>query len=335
MKSAIRRLLCFSFLLVLGACAKEELPTSQEAPAPLEQTAFKDQKEGLPSQELSLSSSTQIATHFENWLNSNGYSSYDFAGSAGESFGGKTSNGTPVNRHPVIFIHGNGDKAASWADSYDYFVSQGYTNAELYAMTWGPANPALASYQYHSKAYLTRVRAFIQAVKAYTGASEVDVIGHSMGVTLGRKAIQGGSSYDAVAGGNFSLGSSLTYIDAFVGIAGANYGLTSCYYAPSTPTCDDRNGFYPGYLYWGMGPYNVSDLLNDLNSNPGAEADYVYSIWSSSDQIVGYGCYVYGQITCRIPGQDGEKQFSTYGHFGVRDYSGYNQVRMVRDHATN
>ncbi|MEM1218747.1 MAG: alpha/beta fold hydrolase [Bacteroidota bacterium] len=334
MKSILKTLqLCLLLSFVLS-CTKEEMPT-QEA-APLEEQPFvEQQKLGGKEPVLSLSSNVQITNHFENWLNNNGYGSFDFAGDPGESFGGKTSNSTPVTKHPVIFIHGNGDKATSWEDSYDYFISQGYTNAELYAMTWGPANPLLASSQYHSQAYLSRVRSFIQAVKAYTGATEVDVIGHSMGVTLGRKAIQGGTAYDAAVGGNYNLGSSLNYIDAFVGIAGANRGLVSCYYAPGTATCDDRNGFYPGYLFWGSGPFGVSDLLDDLNSNPGVEADYVYSIWSSSDQIVGYGCYVYGQITCRIPGQDGEKKFSTYGHFGVRDLSGYNQLRMVRDHATN
>ncbi|MBK8671961.1 MAG: hypothetical protein IPN93_02935 [Bacteroidetes bacterium] len=38
-------------------------------------------------------------------------------------------------------------------------------------------------------------------------------------------------------------------IDAFVGIAGANKGLTSCYVTNgNTPTCNRINGFYPAIL---------------------------------------------------------------------------------------
>lgn len=36
------------------------------------------------------------------------------------------------------------------------------------------------------------MRAFLEAVLAYTKAEKVIVIGHSMGVTIGRKIIQGG-----------------------------------------------------------------------------------------------------------------------------------------------
>jgi triacylglycerol esterase/lipase EstA (alpha/beta hydrolase family) len=101
-----------------------------------------------------------------------------------------------VTKEPVIFIHGNSDSAAGWKDSLQHFSKQGYKPSELYAMTWGPSNPKLASEQHHSKKYLEEVRAFIEAVKQYTGAEKVDVIGHSMGVTLARKAIQGGDGFD-------------------------------------------------------------------------------------------------------------------------------------------
>ena len=85
--------------------------------------------------------------------------------------------------------------------------------------------PALSAYQYHSKPN-PKIRAFIQAVKAYTGATKVDIVTHSMGVTLTRKAILGGSGNDAANGGSYNLGSSLTSsVDTFVGIAGANWGL--------------------------------------------------------------------------------------------------------------
>lgn len=290
-------------------------------------------------------STSQLTTHFQTWLNNNGYSTYNFAQGAGFSYGGKTGNtDSPVNQ-PVIFIHGNSDKAVGtttgqtgWTESINYFLANGYKSSEIYAITWGPANALLASQQYHSKEYLTRIRKFIEAVKAYTGATKVDIVGHSMGVTLARKAIKGGSASDLLAGGSYNLGSPLTYVDTFVGIAGANRGLTSCYTTGgTTPTCANTNGLYPGYLIGLLGPYGVSSFLTELNSNSASEGTYKYSIWSSVDEIVQYGCIVYGVNTCRIPNQNGEKSYSAYpyGHFGVKDLTPAVQYNMVKNHNPN
>jgi hypothetical protein len=289
-----------------------------------------------------------ITAHFENWLDANGYASYNFerADLSGGSYGGKASGSDPVVNQPVIFVHGNSDRAVGsvtgltgWTESIDYFHSKGYSTAELYATTWGPANPALSAAQYHSREYVTRIRAFIEAVLDYTGAAKVDIISHSMGVTLARKAVKGGWASDAAAGGNYYVGSAITtYVDTFVGIAGGNQGLVSCYLSgPTTPTCGSTNGLYPGYLYWGLGPYGVSGYLDELNSAVGYEGGYVYSIWSQADQVIGYSNYVYGERTSRIPGQDGEKAFSSYpyGHVNCKDMTGYYQWRMVRYHSVN
>jgi len=286
-----------------------------------------------------------LTSHFRQWLNSNGYGSYDFAQLSlpGGSYGGKQSNSDVVNNEPVIFIHGNSDKAfgsesgqTGWTNSISYFLQNGYTQSEVYAITWGPANANLAAQQYHSKPYIERIRAFIQAVKAYTGKSKVDVVSHSMGVTLCRKAIKGGSGSDLLNGGSYNLGGSLTNsIDTFVGIAGANWGLTNCISLSGTPTCGATNGFFPGSYATFFGPVGLSNILSDLNSSSGYEGRHVYSIWSSADQIVGYGCIVWGRNTCKVPGQDGQKSFSTLGHFGAKDNTAYYQLRMVKFHRTN
>lgn len=290
-----------------------------------------------------------LSSDFRAWLTANGYSSYNFARAdvPGGSYGGRTFAGQAVVNQPVIFIHGNSDSAigtgtsafTGWRASIECFKSQGYTSAEIYATTWGPANAAFSSQQYHSKEYLTRLRAFINAVKAYTGATKVDVVAHSMGVTLARKAIKGGSGNDSLAGGAYNLGSALTSsVDTFVGIAGANRGLTTCYLSgPTTPTCGSTNGFYPGYLVGGFGPYGVSSFLVDLAATSHYEATNVYTIWSSADEVIGYGTIVYGTSTCRIPAQNGEKTFSAYpyGHIGSKDQTGYYQLRMVKFHSTS
>lgn len=290
-----------------------------------------------------------LSSDFRSWLSANGYSSYGFTRTdvPGGSYGGRAFAGQAVVNHPVIFVHGNSDSAlgtgistaTGWRSSIEYFKSQGYTSAELYATTWGPANAAFSAQQYHSKDNLTRLRAFVLAVKAYTGATKVDIVTHSMGVTLMRKVIKGGAANDAANGGSYNLGAALTTsVDTFVGIAGANRGLTACYMSgPTTPTCGSTNGLYPGYLVGGFGPYGVSSYLVDLAATSHYEGSYVYTIWSSADEVIGYGTVVYGTSTCRIPAQNGEKTFSgyPYGHFGSKDQTAYYQLRMARDHATN
>jgi hypothetical protein len=297
---------------------------------------------------FSISAFATITPNFQTWLNANGYSGYDFArtdvGTNG-SYGGKASAGDTVVNQPVIFIHGNSDAAlgvgigaTGWTSSINYFVSQGYKTSELYATTWGDANPLLSGNQYHSKPNLEKIRAFIQAVKAYTGATKVDIVTHSMGVTLARKAILGGTGNDLLNGGNYNLGASITSsVDTFVGIAGANRGLVSCYQTGgTTPTCANTNGLYPGYLYFGF-VLGVSNILTNINASSHYEGTYTYSIWSSVDEIIGYGDVVYGQYTSQIPAQNGEKTFNAvpYGHINSKDLTGYNQWRMVKFHATN
>ncbi|MBX7172833.1 MAG: hypothetical protein K1X72_17820 [Pyrinomonadaceae bacterium] len=293
---------------------------------------------------LSFSAFGQLTNDFQNWLNANGYSSYNF-NSGGNSFGGRAFAGEALANEPVIFIHGNSDAAngnaygmTGWTASRNYFISQGYKGAELYAITWGDSNPALSAYQYHSLPNLQKIRAFIQAVKAYTGAAKVDIVTHSMGVTLTRKAILGGTGNDALNGGNYNLGASITSsVDTFVGIAGANRGLVSCYTSGgTTPTCAATNGLYPGYLYFGF-VTGVSNILTNMNASSHYEGTYVYSMWSTVDEVIGYGNLVYGNYTSQIPGQNGEVRFTSvpYGHFNSKDLTGYNQWRMVKFHATN
>lgn len=281
-----------------------------------------------------------LSSDFQNWLNNNGYASFNFDRTdiTLDCYGGRDVAGEAINNQPVIFVHGNSDKAlgddpgqTGWTNSISYFRSQGYKRAELYAITWGPASALQSANQYHSKPYLERIRAFIQAVKEYTGATEVDVIGHSMGVTLARKAIKGGVGRDLLNGGNYNLGEPLTFVDTFVGIAGGNQGLANCYYSSGTPTCGATNGFYPGYAYGGWG---MSRFLRELNAQPSIEAEHIYSIWSTEDQLVGYGGIVWGRYTCQVPNQDGEIRFTSfpYGHFNCKDLTGSEQLALVRDH---
>lgn len=254
-----------------------------------------------------------LTQDFRAWLNHNGYEKYNFQrddlGWQG-SYGGRLFSAQAIKHDPIVFIHGNSDRALGdgrlgWDTQISYYLAAGYTPAELYATTWGPADPGYAAEQSHSSPYLKRLRAFIEAVLDYTGAERVDIITHSMGVTLARKIIKGGTGVDDEFG-RYDLGPPLTKrIDTFVGIAGANRGLAGCAFASGIETCNEDDGFYPGGFSWGF-PIQRSDYLRDLDRQSGREGRYVFSIWSPNDEIIGYGNIVYGKITGRIPGQDDE-----------------------------
>ena len=125
----------------------------------------------------------------------------------------------------------------------------------------------------------------------YAAVDKVDIISHSMGVTLGRRIIKGGT----VSSDNIDLGPSLTSkVDTFLGIAGGNWGLVECFQDPLPATCNSHNGFYPGYA---MGPKGLSDYLDELNSDGTKEGSFVASMFSTFDDVILYGDLVWGQYT--------------------------------------
>lgn len=271
-----------------------------------------------------------LTPDFQAFLEARGYERFDFARRDLEgcsAIGGRSRPAEVVRRQPVVFVHGNSDRGVDgafggWNASLEFFRSSGYQSSELYAFTWGAADARLASVQEHSRENLSRVRAFLEAVLEYTGADQIDVISHSMGVTLARKAIAGGRASDVLAGGNYDLGEPLTSrIDAFVGIAGANRGLSSCLLAGSTPVCGAINGLHPN-----------SALIQGLLSAPRAEGHRVYSIWSPGDPLCGEGAAtVWGQVTARIPAQDDEIVLpAEYGHMDSKSKTAALQLELVR-----
>lgn len=243
-----------------------------------------------------------VSDHF-----SNDYGSYDFVradyGTQG-SYGGFTSTTGRVSKTPVIFLHGNSDTALAtnklstgWDNSINYFETQGYTSAELYATSWQDNVAGKAGTRTHNCKDLTRLRKFFEAVLGYTGAPKVSLVAHSMGVTLGRKVIHGG--FVNATDGSCNLGVSISNkIDVLVAIAGANYGLCNCAGSLGlfAATCNKKNGFWPGdscgsynFSYCGLastpcdGLSTYSYLLSEMNNSKMKEASYVFSLWSKGE----------------------------------------------------
>ena len=287
---------------------------------------------------------TGFTSHFRSWLSANGYAAYNLVRDdlVGGSYGGKASGTDTVVNQPVIFIHGNSDKAigtgsagqSGWNASLDYFLTHGYKTSELYATTWGPADASLSAYQYHSKTNVMKVRKFIEAVKAYTGAAKVDIVTHSMGVTLARKAILGGYATDSLEGGQYYIGPSLTSsVDTFVGIAGANLGLCrATRRAPPRPPAAHQRPV-PGRIqrHRRERPLGVPQRPDVQQRLRGRLPLHHLVHGGRSHRLRGRGVRSY---TSRIPSQTGEKVYSgyPYGHFGLKDQTPSVQLSMVKSH---
>jgi pimeloyl-ACP methyl ester carboxylesterase len=195
---------------------------------------------------------------------------------------------------PVVFVHGNQADAENWYLVADQFKAlAGYTDQEMYAISYnGLGNayaglPLLTQPSPRSLAYwqgagidpnqppfyamccsggkgasddpnVPDLYNFIHAVQAYTGVSKIDIVAHSLGVTITRKLLLLHPEMRAD-------------VLAAVMIAGGNHGTTVCrgiettYYGceeigPGTPWLAALNaaGEAPGPTRW-MSVYNGTD----------------------------------------------------------------------------
>ena len=178
-------------------------------------------------------------------------------------FGG-ISKGKAIAFNPVIFVHGNAYDAEFWnIDPEDvaagsaattvnvrrFFRAAGYTDQEIWGLSYnGVGCKNTATCGSANDVNVPDLFAFIQAVRAYTGAAHIDIVGHSLGVTIVRKTVKAHPEL-------------LDVVEDVVLIAGANHGTSSCKGVETTwYGCDE---VFPG-----------SPWLNDLNTwNPKGEGD--------------------------------------------------------------
>ncbi|HEV3233126.1 MAG TPA: alpha/beta fold hydrolase [Candidatus Dormibacteraeota bacterium] len=202
-----------------------------------------------------------------------------------------------IKHTPVIFVHGNQADAENWYLVADQFKAlAGYTDQEMYALSynglgnayaglpvksqpapesityWNSTNPpnyAICCNGGHGASddpNVPDLYAFVKAVQGYTGSAKVDIVGHSLGVTITRKMLLL----------HPELRSSVV---AAVMIAGGNHGTTICrgldssYYgceeiAPGTGWLQLLNaaGEAPGPTRW-MTVYNGTDNVDPYFSS--------------------------------------------------------------------
>lgn len=138
--------------------------------------------------------------------------------------------------------------------------------------------------------------------------------------------MKGGYGNDHVTG-YYDLGASLkNYVKTFIALAGYNYGLNNCAVANITTFCGNKDGFFPGTIVGGL-----AEFLDNLNTQGGLEANYIYVAYSNTDEKIGVGSKVFNQVTCRIPGQNGEQHYTDLGwnHDYIRDHSMPDMIKFL------
>ncbi|HOJ49450.1 MAG TPA: hypothetical protein PKW55_01415 [Spirochaetota bacterium] len=286
-----------------------------------------------------------------------------------EGWGGGVPGCETASRNPVIFIHGNNDYSQSWQTIRQYFLNNGYTPAELYAIGWGNKGTGENLNNFHKAEWIGKIRRFIEAVKNYTGKN-VNIISHSMGVTMTMKAILGGNAYDTYdrSGGATNLGSPISsYIKVFIGIAGGVRGVNLCdatgygIIYSSSHNCDvngfkKTGGFITDLISLATSTKVASKVFSILSSHDEIictkdyKSDYITPTWGGDD-LSQYNpsellCEVSGIHTSRIPQEDQTytydqnsfistftynlwKSYHLGNHFALRDETGSTQVNII------
>jgi hypothetical protein len=197
----------------------------------------------------------------------------------------------PVNRTPVIFLHGNNDTPFPTAcNPYgavhamaQYFADHGYALSELWALGYQGdqcdllTSPTNRSGVAHSTlANIPDLDRFVRAVLAYTGARHVDLVAHSLGVTLARAWMK--------------LDHTSHLVRRLVAIDGPNHGIIDCSpsplnswqlpanggFTPDSAICEEYGSDHTPFLSWlnrGQETPGPTRYLVIRNLGP----DFVYS----------------------------------------------------------
>ncbi len=134
----------------------------------------------------------------------------------------------PVVHTPVIFLHGNNDTPFPTACNplgrmqalAQNLADRGYSTSELWGLGYqgdqcNLSDPTNRSRIAHTvAANVPDLSRFVQAVLAYTGAKEVDIVGHSLGVPLAREWMRQENAHRMVR--------------RLVAIDGPNHGIINC-----------------------------------------------------------------------------------------------------------
>ena len=196
----------------------------------------------------------------------------------------------PVERTPVIFLHGNNDTpfptlcnglGGKIHDLAQAFVDRGYAPSEVWGLGYQgdqcdlAASPTNRSATAHTTAAnVDDLARFVHAVLDYTGAKRVDIVGHSLGGTLAREWLRRDHAHHLVR--------------HLVTIASPHHGIIDCSPSPLNYfALDALGGFNPNSaicVELGAADTPFLTRLNRKETPPptkylalrNADADFVY-----------------------------------------------------------
>ncbi|MFD9571452.1 esterase/lipase family protein [Streptomyces sp. NPDC059982] len=156
-------------------------------------------------------------------------------------------------RVPVVFVHGYNADPGVWGSLREDLKADGYTDADLFSFGYD-------THQSVNEVLSGRLAAYVDQVRARTGAARVDLVGHSFGSLVSRWYVKFGGGTAAV--------------DHWVSLAGPNHGTTTAWAcALWDQACRDMT----------PGSYVVKNLAAG-DETPGA-VKYA-TFWSGCDEVV-------------------------------------------------
>jgi pimeloyl-ACP methyl ester carboxylesterase len=173
-----------------------------------------------------------------------------------------------VEHVPVIFLHGNNDTPFATACNpfgriqafAQFFLDHGYRPSELWGLGYQgdqcdllQDNTHRSGVSHTTAAAVPILREFVQAVLDFTGAKRVDIVAHSLGVTVAREWMLQDNAYRKVRG--------------LVAIDGPNHGIIDCSPSPANfYQLPSGGGFTPSSAVCDEYGSDHTQLLTVLNA---------------------------------------------------------------------
>lgn len=90
---------------------------------------------------------------------------------------------TALSKRPIVFIHGFLASGDTWSNAFYFFQLQGYSTSQLFVFDWNSISGA-------NKQTDSLLSSFVNEVLRKTGASQIDLVGHSAGGGLARNLLK-------------------------------------------------------------------------------------------------------------------------------------------------
>jgi len=167
----------------------------------------------------------------------------------GNGGGGKPPKPTGTH-NPILFVHGWNASSSTWTTMVGRFKNDGWTDAQI--VNW--------SYDFHQSNATTAalIQQKVDSMLLATGATQVDIITHSMGTLSARYYVRN-------LGGDGK-------VDALVSLGGANHGTTTASFCGDVSCVEMRPS---------------STFLTNLNSVDETWGTPRYATWwSNCDEVI-------------------------------------------------